>query len=73
MCTLRIARELRTQIWKADETFEQYNERVRDILQRIPAGRWGQPEDMGGAAVFLASSAANYVHGHTLAVDGGWS
>lgn len=46
--------------------------RTRDILQRIPAARWGQPSDMGGAAVFLASSAADYVHGHTLAVDGGW-
>ncbi|MFE1572511.1 2-dehydro-3-deoxy-D-gluconate 5-dehydrogenase KduD [Comamonas odontotermitis] len=46
--------------------------RTREILQRIPAGRWGAPEDLGGAAVFLASSAADYVHGHTLAVDGGW-
>ena len=54
------------------EALRQDEGRSRDILQRIPAGRWGQPEDMGGAAVFLASSAANYVHGHTLAVDGGW-
>jgi len=42
------------------------------ILARIPAGRWGQPEDMAGAVVFLASQAAVYVNGHTLAVDGGW-
>lgn len=42
------------------------------ILERIPAGRWGTPADIGGAAVFLASSAADYVHGHVLAVDGGW-
>lgn len=42
------------------------------ILGRIPAGRWGSPADLAGAIVFLASDAANYVHGHTLAVDGGW-
>jgi 2-deoxy-D-gluconate 3-dehydrogenase len=42
------------------------------ILDRIPAGRWGTPADLGGAAVFLASSAADYVQGHILAVDGGW-
>jgi 2-deoxy-D-gluconate 3-dehydrogenase len=42
------------------------------IGARIPAGRWGQPEDIGGAAVFLASPAADYVHGQMLAVDGGW-
>lgn len=42
------------------------------ILDRIPAHRWGEPEELGGAAVFLASSAADYVHGHILAVDGGW-
>ena len=46
--------------------------RNRDILARIPAGRWGKPEDLGGAAVFLASSASDYVHGTILAVDGGW-
>lgn len=46
--------------------------RNRQILERIPAGRWGTPEDIGGAAVFLASSAADYVHGHVLSVDGGW-
>ncbi len=42
------------------------------ILDRIPAGRWGAADDLGGAAVFLASPAANYVHGITLPVDGGW-
>jgi 2-deoxy-D-gluconate 3-dehydrogenase len=42
------------------------------ILARIPAGRWGRPEDIGGAAVFLASSASDYVQGITLPVDGGW-
>jgi len=46
--------------------------RNRAILDRIPAGRWGDASDLGGAAVFLASSAANYVQGHILAVDGGW-
>ncbi len=47
-------------------------ERNPAILARIPAGRWGRPDDLGGAAVFLASHAADYVHGHLLAVDGGW-
>ncbi len=47
-------------------------ERNPAILARIPAGRWGRPDDLGGAAVFLASRAADYVHGHLLAVDGGW-
>ncbi|MBB5402421.1 2-deoxy-D-gluconate 3-dehydrogenase [Paraburkholderia sp. JPY162] len=42
------------------------------ILGRIPAGRWGVPDDLAGPVVFLASSASDYVHGHTLAVDGGW-
>lgn len=46
--------------------------RYRDITARIPAGRWGEPEDLGGAVVFLASPAADYVHGHVLVVDGGW-
>ena len=46
--------------------------RNRSIMERIPAGRWGNPEDMGGAAVFLASRASDYVQGHILAVDGGW-
>lgn len=46
--------------------------RAKNILERIPAGRWGTPADLGGAAVFLASSAADYVNGHVLVVDGGW-
>jgi 2-deoxy-D-gluconate 3-dehydrogenase len=46
--------------------------RSRQILDRIPAGRWGDPVDLAGAVVFLASPAARYVHGHILAVDGGW-
>ncbi|WP_285020171.1 2-dehydro-3-deoxy-D-gluconate 5-dehydrogenase KduD [Novosphingobium sp. fls2-241-R2A-195] len=50
----------------ADET------RNRQILERIPTGRWGKPEDIAGAAVFLASPASDYVTGHILAVDGGW-
>ncbi len=47
-------------------------ERSKEILARIPAGRWGTPQDLGGAAVFLASPASDYVNGFTLAVDGGW-
>jgi 2-deoxy-D-gluconate 3-dehydrogenase len=47
-------------------------QRSADILARIPANRWGTPADMGGAAVFLASRASDYVNGFTLAVDGGW-
>lgn len=46
--------------------------RNAEILSRIPAGRWGQPEDLQGAVVFLASAASNYVHGCALVVDGGW-
>jgi 2-deoxy-D-gluconate 3-dehydrogenase len=46
--------------------------RNASILDRIPAGRWGTASDLGGAAVFLASSASDYVQGHILAVDGGW-
>jgi 2-deoxy-D-gluconate 3-dehydrogenase len=46
--------------------------RNRDILARIPAGRWAKPEDIGGAAVFLASAAADYVHGAVIPIDGGW-
>jgi 2-deoxy-D-gluconate 3-dehydrogenase len=51
---------------QADET------RNRQILERIPVGRWGDPSDLGGAAVFLASRASDYIQGHVLAVDGGW-
>jgi 2-dehydro-3-deoxy-D-gluconate 5-dehydrogenase len=46
--------------------------RSEQILSRIPAGRWGSPDDLGGAVVFLASRASDYVSGHVLVVDGGW-
>lgn len=46
--------------------------RTQAIGERIPAGRWGAPGDAAGAAVFLASPASDYVHGHTLVIDGGW-
>ncbi len=46
--------------------------RSRQIVDRIPAGRWAEPEDVAGGVVFLCSSAADYVHGHVLVVDGGW-
>lgn len=47
-------------------------ERSNEILSRIPAGRWGTPEDVKGPVVFLASNASDYVNGYTIAVDGGW-
>lgn len=59
-------RTTNTAALQADET------RNRQILERIPAGRWGEPEDLAGAAVFLSSSASDYIHGHILTVDGGW-
>jgi 2-deoxy-D-gluconate 3-dehydrogenase len=54
------------------EALRQDEQRNRDILARIPAGRWGNPEDLAGAAVFLASAASDYVTGEVLVVDGGW-
>lgn len=51
---------------QADET------RNRQILERIPAGRWGTPDDLAGTAVFLSSAASDYLHGHIIVVDGGW-
>ena len=47
-------------------------DRSQAILSRIPAGRWGDPEDFKGAAVFLSSAASDYVHGEILTIDGGW-
>jgi 2-deoxy-D-gluconate 3-dehydrogenase len=47
-------------------------DRSRQLLERIPAGRWGTPDDLSGAVVFLASRASDYVNGHILVVDGGW-
>ena len=55
-----------TEALQADET------RNRQILERIPAARWGQPQDLAGAALYLASPASNYVTGTVLTVDGGW-
>jgi 2-deoxy-D-gluconate 3-dehydrogenase len=54
------------------ELLRQDEVRSREILGRIPAGRWGTPHDLGGAAVFLASAASDYVNGVVLPVDGGW-
>jgi len=55
-----------TEALRADQT------RSQSILARIPAGHWGEPHDLAGVTIFLASAAANYVHGTTIAVDGGW-
>jgi 2-deoxy-D-gluconate 3-dehydrogenase len=57
-----------------DNTAALRNDAVRNkqIVDRIPAGRWGNPNELAGAAVFLCSAASDYVHGHVLAVDGGW-
>lgn len=57
---------LNSHIWLDDP------DRSASVLARLPAGRWGEPADLGGAAVFLASAASDYVHGIVLPVDGGW-
>jgi 2-deoxy-D-gluconate 3-dehydrogenase len=59
---------------QTDNTKALFDDPVRNeqITARIPAARWGTPDDLGGAAVFLASAASDYVHGHVLVVDGGW-
>ncbi len=57
---------------EATEALQNNPERTRALLARIPAGRWGERDDLKGAILFLASRASNYVHGHILAVDGGW-
>jgi 2-dehydro-3-deoxy-D-gluconate 5-dehydrogenase len=54
------------------EALREDEKRSADILARIPAGHWGDPQDLSGAAIFLASSASDYVHGIVLPVDGGW-
>jgi len=60
--------------FRTDNTAALQNDEIRNrqILERIPAGRWGEPEDIAGAAVFLSSSASNYITGEVLVVDGGW-
>lgn len=54
------------------KALQQDETRNRQILERIPAGRWGEPSDLAGPAVFLCSAASDYVNGHVLVVDGGW-
>jgi 2-deoxy-D-gluconate 3-dehydrogenase len=54
------------------EALRNDSQRGKQILERIPANRWGDPSDLAGAAVFLCSAASDYVHGHVLTVDGGW-
>ena len=54
------------------EALRQDETRSRQIMERIPAGRWGAPDDLAGVAVFLASRASDYMHGAIVPVDGGW-
>ena len=56
----------------ATQALQDDEARNNEILSRIPAGRWGTPDDLLGTCVFLASAASNYVTGYTIAVDGGW-
>ena len=57
---------LNRHIWRDDPALSEA------VLARLPAGRWGEPADLAGAVVFLASAASDYVHGIVLPVDGGW-
>jgi 2-deoxy-D-gluconate 3-dehydrogenase len=57
---------LNRHIWQDDPA------RSESVLARLPAGRWGEPDDLAGAAVFLSAPASDYVHGIVLPVDGGW-
>ncbi len=57
---------------KNTEALRDDKERSQSIVDRIPAGRWGEPEDFAGPAIFLSSAASDYVHGEILTVDGGW-
>jgi 2-deoxy-D-gluconate 3-dehydrogenase len=59
---------------RTDNTQALFDDAARNqqITSRIPAGRWGTPDDLGGACIFLAAPASDYVHGHVLVVDGGW-
>jgi 2-deoxy-D-gluconate 3-dehydrogenase len=60
--------------FRTDNTLALQNDQIRNrqILERIPAARWGEPRDIAGAAMFLSSSASNYITGEVLVVDGGW-
>ena len=54
------------------EALQKNKERYAEILGRIPMGRWGNPEELGGIALYLASEASSYVTGQTFIIDGGW-
>lgn len=59
--------------FEANPTLYQNSERNRFVIERTPMGRWGQPHELAGAVIFLASRASDYVTGHSLLVDGGWT